>query len=193
MTKNEFIETLREALKALPASEIEKSVNYYSEIIEDKIEDGICEEEAVNGLGNVTDIAEEILFEMPLQTLVKEKAKRNSGVSTVMIILLTLAFPLLIALMAVVFSVFVTIWAVLFSLAVTMVALLAGGAVALIITPFKFAGGMAFGIYSLAGSLCVIGIGLMLINPVIYLTTKGVKFSKYLADQIVKLIKKPFV
>ena len=44
MTKSAFLAELSGRLTALPQSEIEKSVAYYSEIIDDRIEEGLDEE-----------------------------------------------------------------------------------------------------------------------------------------------------
>ena len=41
MKKNEFIEALRAKLIALNAQDIERSLDYYSEIIDDCMEDGM--------------------------------------------------------------------------------------------------------------------------------------------------------
>ena len=47
MKKQEFITKLEEKLSRLPKKEVEERLNFYSEIIEDKIEDGLTEEQAV--------------------------------------------------------------------------------------------------------------------------------------------------
>ena len=50
MTKNAYLSELADRLRQLPQSEIDKSIAYYSEIIDDRMEEGCSEEEAVNGL-----------------------------------------------------------------------------------------------------------------------------------------------
>ena len=57
MTKNEFISRLRTRLSGLPKDEIEERLAFYSETIDDRIEDGLTQEEAVADLGDVDDIA----------------------------------------------------------------------------------------------------------------------------------------
>ena len=47
MSKTEFLTELKKALEGLPEEDIEKSLEYYSEMIDDRIEDGLSEEEAV--------------------------------------------------------------------------------------------------------------------------------------------------
>ena len=61
MNKTEFTEQLRAALKGLSEEDLKKSVDYYEEMIDDRMEDGIPEEEAVNGLGSIDEIKNKIL------------------------------------------------------------------------------------------------------------------------------------
>ena len=60
MSKTEFIEQLRSALNGLSEEDLKKSVDYYEEMIDDRIEDGIPEEEAVSGLGSIDEIKNKI-------------------------------------------------------------------------------------------------------------------------------------
>lgn len=61
MSKKEFMKKLSRALKALPAGEREKTLSYYDELIEDRREAGCTEEQAVDALGSVQGIADEII------------------------------------------------------------------------------------------------------------------------------------
>jgi len=56
MNKNEFLATLRERLNGLPEEDIIKSIDFYGEMLDDRIEDGMSEEEAVSDLGNIDEI-----------------------------------------------------------------------------------------------------------------------------------------
>jgi len=64
MTKNEFIKELSAQLASLPQSEIEKSIAYYSEVIDDRLEDGMTEPEAVAAIGSIPTIVENIMYDM---------------------------------------------------------------------------------------------------------------------------------
>ena len=75
MTKTEFLEQLKNSLTGLSEEDIKKSVDYYEEMIDDRMEDGIAEEEAVGGLGTVEEIRDRILQEVPITKIVKEKMK----------------------------------------------------------------------------------------------------------------------
>ena len=70
MKKNEFLDALRRRIAALPAEDIERSLDYYSEIIDDCMEDGMTEDEAVEQVGSVEQAAANILDEMPAGSLV---------------------------------------------------------------------------------------------------------------------------
>ena len=51
MNKTEFVLELAQRLSHLPWSEIEERVNYYGEMIDDRMEEGLSEKEAVAAMG----------------------------------------------------------------------------------------------------------------------------------------------
>lgn len=57
MTKIEFLAQLEKRLAQLPENERKSRLDYYSELIDDMIEDGLSEEEAVERLGSSEEIA----------------------------------------------------------------------------------------------------------------------------------------
>ena len=73
MNKIQFLLELDKALSRLPAVEKEERLRFYSEIIEDRTEEGLTEEEAVAAVGTVRDIAEQITAECPVETAEKPK------------------------------------------------------------------------------------------------------------------------
>ena len=120
MTKSEFLDALRKSLSGLPKEDLEEKVNFFSEMIDDRIEDGISEEEAVATQGSVEDIKNQILEEYPLTKLAKEKVKPKKKMNALEVTFLIVTSPiwlsLLIAVAAVIFSVYVSLWAVIVSL-----------------------------------------------------------------------------
>ncbi|MBQ8057717.1 MAG: DUF1700 domain-containing protein [Ruminococcus sp.] len=120
MNKNQFIAELKKRLKGLSEIDINKSVDYYGELIDDSVEDGMSEEEAIASLGNIDDIATQIVMDTPITKLVKEKVKHRRTLRVWEIILLVLGSPLwvslLIAFFSVVLSVYISAWAVVVSL-----------------------------------------------------------------------------
>ena len=65
MNKELYLKKLRYLIRALPNSERETIIDFYREIIEDKIENGEAEAQAVAELGNVNALAQKILMENP--------------------------------------------------------------------------------------------------------------------------------
>lgn len=113
--KNEFLEELKRLLSSLPAGEIEKQVSYYSELLDDMVEDGMSEAQAVEKLGPPREIADSILSETAVPPA-GEPRTRPRGLSVISIVLLVLGFPLwfplLVAFFAVLLAVYIVIWAV---------------------------------------------------------------------------------
>lgn len=119
MTKQEFLTALQDGLRGLPQSDIDERVSFYAEMIDDRVEDGLSEEEAVAAIGSAEAIAAQIIADIPITKLVKHKMAPRR-LSTLAVVLIAFGFPiwfsLLIAAVAVVFSLYVTLWAVIVSL-----------------------------------------------------------------------------
>ena len=71
MNKQEFITKLKSMLTDLPENEIKERIDFYSEMIDDRIEDGLTEEEAVKDIGTVEEVAKQIINEIPLFKIIK--------------------------------------------------------------------------------------------------------------------------
>ena len=129
MTKTEFLLELTDKLSPLPWEEVSDHWDYYSEMIDDRMEEGLSEEEAVAELGTVEEIAAQILSDIPLTRLVKGKIKSKRRLGAGTIILLVLGSPiwlsLLIAAFAVVLALYISLWAVIISLWAAFVSLIA--------------------------------------------------------------------
>ena len=65
MKRSEFLEKLKAQLWALPEGDVQNSLDYYSEMIDDRMEDGLPEEEAVAAVGDLDEIVKQILSETP--------------------------------------------------------------------------------------------------------------------------------
>ena len=119
MTKLQFLLALHDKLSGLPRNDMEERLNFYSEMIEDRMEEGLSEAEAVAAVGSVDEIAAQIMDEIPLTKIVKEKMKCGRRLKAWEITLLAVGSPvwasLLIAGVAVVFSLYVTLWAAIIS------------------------------------------------------------------------------
>lgn len=178
MTKHEFLDDLKNRLSQLPPDELGKRLAFYAELIDDMTEDGMDEAAATAKLGDIPKIAEEILRDQPLQTLVKSRVKPKGGWTALNIILLVLGFPLwfplLMALIAVTLAVYVVIWTVVavlftvvFAIGVSGLALIIGGVWSLIATP--------------AGAILLLGSGAALAGLSIFAFLGAVYAAKGLA------------
>ena len=120
MNKNEFLAALRERLNGLPEEDIIKSVDFYGEMIDDRMEEGMSEAEAVKDLGSIEVIMSQILSEVSLPKLVKEKVKPKRALKAWEIVLLILGaplwIPLLFAAILTVLAIYISIWSIIISL-----------------------------------------------------------------------------
>ena len=67
MTKEEFLSQLRTRLSSLPQGDLDRSLEFYSEMIDDRMEDGMSEREAVANMGDLSKITEQILSQGALE------------------------------------------------------------------------------------------------------------------------------
>ena len=119
--KDAFLKKLRKGLSRLPKAEIEEHIAFYSEMIDDRMEEGLSEEEAVKAVGKAEDIVAQILENTPAE---KCKAKsRSTGTVLLLVLGSPVWFSLLVAAFSVVLSLWVSMWAVAISLWSVVVAL----------------------------------------------------------------------
>lgn len=120
MSKQDFLARLRQGLSGLPQDDIEERVTFYGEMIDDRMEDGLSEEEAVAVVGPLDEIVAQVVADMPFVKIARERIKPKRRMSAGEIVLLILGSPvwlsLIIAAVAVVFSLYVSLWAVIVSL-----------------------------------------------------------------------------
>lgn len=120
MNKQEFLSALRKGLADFSEEEIKEYIDFYSEMIDDRTEEGLTEEEAVADIGPVQDVIDKIIIETPLPTLVKTKLNKEHKLKGWHIALIVIGSPiwlsLLVSLFSVVFSVAVAIFSVIIAL-----------------------------------------------------------------------------
>ncbi len=114
MRKQEFLAELEARLFGLPQDDIVDRLTFYSEIIDDRMEEGLSEEDAVSGIGSVDEIVSQIVAEVPFSKIVKGKMKPKRALKAWEILLLALGspiwIPLFIAAFAVIFAAYVVVW-----------------------------------------------------------------------------------
>jgi len=178
MTKREFLNQLEARLAQLPQAERLKSLGYYAEIIDDRVEEGMAEEEAVEALGDIGELARQILLDAPLPTLIKSTMPKKRWATWEVVLLVLgfpLWFPLLISFFAVVFSIYVSVWAVIISLFAAVASILVTG---LALVAASFVAMFTLGpwwVILLGAGLTLLGLGILAILGMIW-------FSKVLVS-----------
>lgn len=186
MRKDAFLTQLRAQLSGLSPIELEERLAFYSEAIDDRIEDGLSEEEAVAAVGTVEAVANQILSETPISKLVKQKIRPKKRLHTWEVVLLAVGSPLwlslLIAVIAIVFSVYVSFWSVAIALWATAlaVAVVSPCMVASAI-PMLVQGDVSSGIAFVGGGLIVAGVSILLVLGCIAVTKGMFLLSKSIA------------
>jgi len=140
MTKREFVDSLQRQLSGLPKEDIDERVAFYCEIIDDRVEEGATEEEAVSAIGSVGGVVEEILKETSFIKIAKERIKPKRRLKGWEIALIAVGAPIwfsvtvaaiavVVALYVVLWSAVISLWAIFASLAACAVGgVIAGGA-----------------------------------------------------------------
>lgn len=126
MRREEFLAALRSALGKLPEQDVRASLEFYAEAIDDRMEDGASEEEAVAALGDVNAIAAQIIAETP--PIPKAVAKMKTGNRTANIVLAVVLSPIWVPLALVfalcVAAIYLSLWAVIVALWAVVVVLI---------------------------------------------------------------------
>ena len=189
MTKKEFINELRERLSGLPKDDLESRLSFYEESINDRMDDGKSEEEAIEELGTIDEIVTQVAGETSLVTLVKEKAKPKRKLSGAEIALIAIGFPLwfpLVLTFLILCLVFCLVfWIIGLIPLITCVSSLFVG-VAEFFSYFAIAGeANSLGVLGMA--MAGIGFAVMLIPAVIYSVKGTIKLVKLIMTGIKKL------
>ncbi len=127
MDKKTFLRLLKKSLFGLPQADINERLNFYSEMIDDYMEEGLSEEAAVQRIGNVNEIAAQITADAPASAPAATRKKRSAGQIVLIVLCSPIWLSLAIAAFAVVFSLYVSAWAVIVSLWSVFVSLVSCG------------------------------------------------------------------
>lgn len=165
MNKQEFLRALEAELCGLPEEELAERLAFYAEMIDDRMEEGYSEEQAVAQIGSAEEVAEQILEQTPLARLIARRIKPQRRMRVWEVLLLVLGaplwLPLLFAAVAVVLAVYVSVWSVAVSLWACFAALVAcvpGGIVSGIV--FIALGNVFAGLSIFAAALVCAGLSI---------------------------------
>ena len=167
MNKFDFLTHLRAKLWSIPKEDAERSVEFYSEMIDDRMEEGLSEEEAVAAIGDLDEIVRGIVGDAPAAVPMAEEApKPRKNRKTWEIVLLILGSPvwvsLLIAAAAVIFSVWISLWSVVISLYAAAVALGAAAVGCIFGSFFMFTDGPGVVLVTLGAALVCAGLCILI-------------------------------
>ena len=170
MDKTQFLVALCDKLAHLPQREVEERLRFYMEMIDDRMEEGFSEKDAVAAVGSIDDIATQVAEDLspsPAPVAEEKSAPKKRQRKTWQIVLLVLGSPLwlalLIAAFAVVFSLYISLWAVIVSFWAAF-----GSVVACI--PAAFISGIVFiaqgnlysGLFMIAAGFACAGLAILL-------------------------------
>ena len=173
MTKVEFLAQLRKRLSSLPRKDRKERLNFYSEIIDDRMEEGLSEEEAIAAICQEEDLPPEA-----------PRKKRRAWETVLLILGSPVWLSLLIAALAVVFALWVCLWALILCLWVTFGALLLSALACVILGIIQFCSGNVYAGFAAlgAGFICV-GLGILLFFLCKAATKGGAKLTKFIVKK----------
>lgn len=193
MNKQEFLKKLSERLVSLSKEDIDKSLDYYDEIIDDRIEDGLSEEEAVEALGSLDEIVKQILSDSSLsKSVIPDKIVKHKF-KTFEIVLIILGFPLWLPLLATFFvlvlTAYILLWVaviVLYSVVFAFAATAVGGIAGLIV--HIITGGCIPTVIAYSGIFLIsAGLAVLSFFGVNFITKQVIRLSKAIFIGIKKL------
>ena len=120
MTKIDFILSLHNKLSDLPPTDIEEHLAFYIEMIEDRMEDGLSEEDAVAAVGSVDQIVSQIRHNIGVDASQMAQSGRSKKLGLGWLMLIILGSPLWLSLVIAAFAVVISLYAVLWSLIISL-------------------------------------------------------------------------
>ncbi len=193
MAKLQFLLSLRDKLSGLPEADVEEHLSFYSEMIEDRIEEGLSEEDAISAIGSVDEIAGQIIADSSVSVTSKERANPKRLLKAWAILLLVLGSPvwfsLLIAAFAAVLSLYVSLWSVIISLWAVFVSVTACAFCGIIVgIGFALGGSRLTGIATTGSGLICAGLSVF----VFYVCRAATRGTLLLTEKIALRIKNRF-
>ena len=194
MTKQEFLCELKKTLSGLPKQDVEERLNFYSEMIDDRTEEGQTEEEAISDIGSVDEISAQIIADIPFTKIATERVKPKKQLKMWEIVLLVLGSPIWLSLAIAAFAVILSLYMVLWSLIVSVWAIFVS------LTACAIGGVIAGILLAIGGdgltAIAIVGVSFVCAGLAIFLffgckaTTKGII---HLTQKIALGIKKCFI
>jgi uncharacterized membrane protein len=178
MLKQEFLAQLRSGLEAASIEDIDECIEFYDEMISDRIESGMNEESAVAQMESIDSIISNYKAEKPVAKLIMDKVQKShddakgKGKGALWIVLAIIGFPIWLPILIVVFALLLTLYIVLWCIVIAVFCVLVAiGAVALsglFVFIMMFTGIVPWplGIFSLGAGLFLGGLAALLWHPI---------------------------
>lgn len=189
MTKKEFLKRLKKGLSPLDRQERERIVEYYDEMIDDRIEYGKTEEEAVEEIGSPEVIAIRTLKEAGIDSEENETwLKKSDGkIKTVWIVLLIVGSPLWFGLGCGLLGCVLGLIGAVFGVCVGIVCACLGSAIGGLASFcygfYAIFQNVGYGLLCIGGGLCALALGILCSIGVYKLTVILVRTIKNLLNR----------
>ena len=196
MNKTQFCDLLGNKLKPyLSPKEMYKTLNFFEEMIDDRIDEGLSEEEAVSQLGDINIIVDQILDEHNIEKkqtklvwrFVPRKIPTELG-----FIITILLLPVWITIFALGASLFIVILSIIFSIVLTIIAIFIGGSLLILKAPFYliYEKNISYFLDTLGFGFVFTGIGLLGIYWLLKMHKKSRRDGVSIKTIFVKIFKK---
>lgn len=183
MNKQDFLAKLQKGLSHLTEEEREGRLSFYGEMIDDRVEEGLTEEEAVAEIGSIDSVIAQTYTEAepaPEKTAEVSNKRRMKAWEIVLLILgspvwvplLIAAIAVMLSLYAVLWSLVISLWAVFASVAACVIGGLAGG------TIIAISGNVTTGIALIGAGIACAGLSIFLFFGCLFATKGSVWLTK---------------
>ena len=192
MNKQSYLEQIRRLLQRLPEEDRERSLAFYAESIDDRMEDGLSEEAAVASMESPEKAAEAILMDMPIPKLVKARVKeRRMGAAEILLLALgfPLWFPLLLTVLILGLTAYLLVWALVLALGAAVLALGLSAAALLVAGVYSIIKAViSLGVLNFGAALVLTGLTVLLGFVLVWAGKLAVKLGKWMVRGLKALL-----
>lgn len=196
MNKTQFLAALEERLSVVSDAERKRSLLYFEEIIADRMEEGLSEEEVIAQMESPEEIAADIISDIGTeeQNPAAFEKKLGSCPLWVAIILAVLGspvwLPVLVSVVTVIVTIYSVVWILIGCLYVTAVSLVIGGCVGIVALVIAMGANSAVvAVFAIGLSLFCIGCGILLVFPAVLCTRWYAKGTVWCCRSIAEFLK----
>lgn len=184
MTKKTFVDQLEKRLKKYDNIDRKEIINYYNELIEDRIENGENEEDVIVSLGSIDMIIANLTGEKQVEPKIVEREKK---ISTPKVICLIVLSPLWFVMLITLFSLLIALVSTLFAIAVSLLSVFFSGVAYLLGSFILMFDNFYLGLIQFGLSLFLISLGVIFfkygVKLIVYIFKKAMEFVKFLISK----------